>query len=134
MRLRDGLGELLAHFAVPEFEPVVGEELVGRIGHEGGLVRADLLQDWHQVLEGVAGDVELAPGEFVHQRLEGREFGALDVAFVGTRMHREAARARFQGKTPEVDGIGEAAGPRIAQERDSVEIDGKLRADHGAPQ
>ena len=83
-----------------------------------------LAHDVEEALVGIALDVELAsraPG--LHQLCQRRYVGAADVALVGPRMDGQSVDAGIMRDAREFQHIGDPGMPRVAQERDLVEID-----------
>src|SRR5439155_24579325 len=76
-----------------------------------------------QALVGVALDVELAlRAPRTHQLGQRRDVAPADMALVGARVDREAVGAGIVGDPGEVEDVGNAGAPRVAQQRDLVEI------------
>jgi hypothetical protein len=89
-----------------EVPAVVGGGLPGGVGNEGALVRPRRADDGHQVVEGIALDVELGRGPVLEHRGEIVHVSAADVALVGPGVHGDAMSARFE------DACGQAGDAR----------------------
>ena len=120
-----------------EIPAVVGGQLRIVVRNQGALVGPD---GFDEVVEariavvawrrgGIALDVELGAGVFVHHLLQGVDIVGMDMACVRARMDRDARRARIENRARAVDDVRSIAAPRIAQPGDLVDVDGQHR--HG---
>jgi len=75
---------------------VVAGELVHRVGHEGGLVRAHRAHQLHQVVKGVALDVELGLGPLLHQSGQLAHVRGPNVTLIRPGVDGDALTARLQ--------------------------------------
>ena len=77
----------------------------------------------HQVLEGVAFDVVVGLRPLLHQRGKFVYVLGADVTLVGPRVHRDAVRSSLQAQRGRFHDAGDAQVPRVAQQRDLVDVD-----------
>ena len=103
---------------------MVAGKLAFTIGHKRGLRGPQLPHEVHQVVKGVALDVELAglgPG--------GQHLGQLvhiicaDMALVRARVHGDALRTGLQAQACSPGNAGNAQMARVAHQGDLVEVD-----------
>ena len=110
--------------AVVELPALLRGEGAGRVGHQRALLRAHLAHDLEQPLVGIALDVQLATRPpRPHQLGQRRHVAAADMALVGTRMHGQPVGAGIVRDAREAQHIGHPGMPRVAQQRDLVEVD-----------
>ena len=102
---------------------VVAGELAFAVWHKGDLVRAHRTHMRHQVVEGVALDVEFAVRPGLHQRGQLGHVAGADVALVRARVDGDALRASLQAQLGCARHTGDAQMARIAQQRDFIDVD-----------
>jgi len=102
---------------------MVARELPLAIGHEGGLVRAQLTHEVHQVVEGIALDVELHTEMAGQQLVQVVHVMGADVPRVGPRMHGDALRTGGQTERGSADHAGNAQVAGVAHQGDLVQVD-----------
>ena len=108
---------------------VVGGELANAVGHEGGLVRADLAHQVHQVVQRIALDVVFHLGPVAAQQLgQVAHILIADVALVRARVHGDAVGASLQHQAGRPGDAGDAQVAGVAQQGHLVQVDRQGRA------
>jgi hypothetical protein len=107
---------------------MVTGELAFTVGHISQLVQGQalvfhLLRQDHQVVKGIALDVELSVGPVLQQTAQFKDIVAPYVSFVRSGMHRDALRPGFQTQLRRARDRGDAQVARVAQGGDLVEVD-----------
>ena len=122
----------IASSRVVELPALLRGEGAGRVGHQRALLRAHLAHDLEQALVGIALDVQLAARPpRPHQFGQRRHVAAADVPLVGTRMHGQPVGPGIVRDAREAQHVGHPGVPRVAQQRDLVEVD--AQSGHGLP-
>ena len=102
---------------------MVAGELAFAVGHEGHLVRTHGAHMRHQIMEGIALDVELAVGPGLHEGVQLGHVARADVALVRAGVDGDAVRARLQAQLGSARDAGNAQVARIAQQGHFVDVD-----------
>ena len=102
---------------------VVAGELVLAVGHQGALLWPQLAHQVHEVVKGVALDVELALRPLPHQARDVLRVLRADVALVGPRVDGDALGARLQAQLGRAQRAGQGQVAAVAQQRHFVDID-----------
>jgi hypothetical protein len=84
------------------------------IGHQCALVRPRLAHHAHELMEGVAFDIEFHPPA-AHQLQQHADVTLANVAGIRTRVHRDAVRTGVQGEARDVFHAGNVERAGIAQ-------------------
>jgi len=95
-------------------------------------MRTNLLENRHQIFKRIPFNIEFTARIGIHERLQGCQVRSADMTLIGTRMNGQAGSARLERNAPEENGVRPIAFTRIAHQRDFIEIDGKLRPNHGS--
>ena len=106
---------------------MVTGELAFAVRHEGGLMRLKRQHKIHQIVKGVAFDVELAFGPLLEQGSQRMHVVGADVPRVGPRVYRDALGTRFKTQLRCTRHTGNAQMAGIAHQGHFVEVDGKSR-------
>ena len=102
---------------------VVAGELAFAVGHKGHLLGAHAAHKTHEVVEGVALDVVLAPGPGFEQLGQLGHVGGADVAFIGPGVHGDAVGTGLQTLGGGARQAGNAEVPGVAQRGHFVDVD-----------
>ena len=107
-----------------ELPALLRGEGFGAVGHQGALLRLHLGDDVEKAAVGIAFEVELesrAPRQ--HQLGEPDHIAAADVALVRAGMRSQPVGAGPMRDPAKAQDVRHAGAPRVAQQRDLVEID-----------
>ena len=107
---------------------MVAGELPLRVGHERALVRAQLAHEVHQVVEGIAFDVELRLRPSLEHLVQRVDIVGADVPRVGPGVHRDPSRTCLQARLRRARDAGYAQVARVADQRHLVQVDGERGA------
>ena len=112
---------VLRQIELPAF---LGREGIGAVGHQRALFRLDRGDDVEKAAVGIAFEIELeARPPRPHQLGQGEDVGAADMPLVGPRMRRQPIGAGLVRDPAKAQHVRHAGPPRIAQQRDLVEVD-----------
>ena len=111
-----------------ESPAVVAGELVFTVGDKGALVQRQaacqqVMHKAHQVLKGIAFDVELAAGPVFHHGGNLEHIITSDVALVGSWVNGDALCARLKAQAGCANHVGNTEVARVAQQRNLVDVD-----------
>ena len=102
---------------------MVAGELVFAVGHQGALLRPQLAHQVHEVVKGVALDVELALWPLPHQASNVMRVLGADVALIGPGVDGDAMCARLQAQLGRAQRAGQGQVAAVAQQRHFVDVD-----------
>ena len=102
---------------------MVAGGLVRAVGHQRGLVGLELAHKLHQVVKGVAFDIEFAARPVGHHGGQLVNVMALDMAFVRARVHGDATGTGHQAQLRSAQHAGDTERAGISQQSDLVHID-----------
>jgi hypothetical protein len=107
---------------------VVAGELVFAVGHQGALLRPELAHQVHEVVKGVALDVELALWPLPHQARNVMRVLGADVALIGPGVDGDALGASLQAQLGRAQRVGQGQVAAVAQQCHFVDVDRQGRA------
>ncbi len=110
--------------AASSFQPSSEVKASGSVGHQRALLGPDFGDDVQEAAVGVAFEVQLETRPpRPHQLGQIKHVAAADVALVGARMRGQPIGPGIMRDPAEMQHIGHPGAPRIAQQRDLVEVD-----------
>jgi len=101
---------------------VAGELTLG-VRHKSGLLRTNLADEVHQVMERIAFDIEFPPRPILQQQSQIKHILRPDVAFIRPGVYRDAVGTGLQAQGGCPGHAGNTQMPRIAHQRHFVDID-----------
>ena len=107
-----------------ELPTLLRGEGFGAVGHKSALLRPYFCDDVEKAAVWIAFEVEFESGPpWPHQLGEPGHIAAADVRLIGPGMRSEPVGAGPMGDPAEAQDVRHAGSPRVAQQRDLVEID-----------
>jgi hypothetical protein len=110
---------------------MVAGELTFGVGHQSALMRPQLTNEVHEVVKGIALDVELHRRPIDEQAMQVAHVAGTDVPGIGPRVHRDAVGAGVQAQGSRAQHVRNAELARVAHQGHLVEIHRKSGSGRG---